>query len=247
MKKKRSAFSAVSSSDALYVSWEHILRNASARSRRSHGVDEQTILDFHRNPVQNCRTISDDLRNGTFQFLPLIAHLVPKDDGKNRVICVPTVRDRIVQRSISDYLASGDRCKLNTDVSYGFLPGKSVRHAAVRAKSLRGERNWAYKTDITRFFDEIKRDRLREAIRTSVRDRSLHGILNLASSCEIDEQRESRRAKIKKEGIVEGRGVASGHAAVAFLCKPHPSEIRSHDQRGRHQDDSVRRRPSVSG
>jgi retron-type reverse transcriptase len=205
VKKKRSAFSAVSSSDALYVAWEHILRNASARSRRSHGVDEQTILDFHRNPVQNCRTISDDLRNGTFQFLPLIAHLVPKDDGKNRVICVPTVRDRIVQRSISDYLASGDRCKLNTDVSYGFLPGKSVRHAAVRAKSLRGERNWAYKTDITRFFDEIKRDRLREAIRTSVRDRSLHGILNLASSCEIDEQRESRRGpKSKRKELLKG-------------------------------------------
>ncbi|MEX0734327.1 MAG: reverse transcriptase domain-containing protein [Steroidobacteraceae bacterium] len=218
VKTRHSAFSAVSSFDALHLAWKYMLRRASARSRRSHGVDSQTILDFDRNPSRNCHTIANDLRHGSFAFSSLIAHLIPKDDGRNRVICVPTVRDRIVQRSISDYLASGDRCKLNTDVSYGFLQGKSVKHAAMRAKTLRNEHQWAYKTDITRFFDEIERNRLHEVIGTSVRDRSLHKILKLASCCEIEEAQETRRTKIKKEGIIEGRGVRQGMPLSPFFA-----------------------------
>jgi RNA-directed DNA polymerase len=213
-----SAFALATSPDALRLAWAHILSNSTARSRRSHGIDFQTINDFDSNPTGNCRSLSRDLRDGYFHFSPLVAHLIPKKDGRYRVICVPTVRDRIVQRAISDFLASGDRCGLRNSVSFGFIPGRSVERAAKLAKKLRRENRWAYKTDITSFFDEIKRDVLRKAIQKSVREKSLHGLLTQASNSEIHESKRTRSESIKRAGIHEGVGLRQGMPLSPFFA-----------------------------
>jgi RNA-directed DNA polymerase len=84
---------------------------------------------------------------GGYQFSMLRAVPIPKEHGRYRIICIPTVRDRIVQRAVNAYLAKGDRCRLANEVSYGFIPNRSVEKAVKRAAELRREKKWAYKTD----------------------------------------------------------------------------------------------------
>ena len=105
-----SALSKTSSLISLHDAWNYINRKSRGNKRNSSGIDNQSINDFAQNLERNLLGIRAALRSsGGYQFQSLRAHLIPKANGKTRVICVPTVQDRIVQRAISDYLAEGYR------------------------------------------------------------------------------------------------------------------------------------------
>ena len=209
----------VSSRESLERAWGTLLSRSTVRSRKSSGIDDETLTDFNRDPPAGCRRLSEQVRaTGAYRFSSLRPHLIPKSGNKYRVICVPTVRDRIVQRAVSEFLATDDRCGLANDVSFGFIPNRSVKKAAQRARCLRCNQPWAYKTDIASFFDSIPRDVLRDKIRLHVRDRSLHPLLIAASECEIQPSNPSQAKNIKKAGIKAGFGVRQGMPLSPFFA-----------------------------
>ena len=215
----RNALSVSGSFHKLNQAWETLFSRSSNRSRHTRGFDDESMLDFARNKDSNLRTIGRELATSRpYGFSPLIAHLIPKTNGGNRVICIPTVRDRIVQRSLSDFFAVGDKCRLDNQVSFGFIPGKSVKKAARKSCDLRATKRWAYKTDISKFFDNIERDRLAQAISKFVREKSLHPILVAAANCEIAEDSQERRKKIAQAGICSGKGVRQGMPLSPFFA-----------------------------
>ena len=213
------ALQIISATANLQAAWLKLFERSTARSRRSSGVDDETLIDFDASPLARCRLLSQQLRNKSgYQFSALQAHLVPKKDGRDRVICVPTVRDRVVQRAIVDFLSKGDRCGLANAVSFGFIPGRSVEKAVERARALRREFPWAYKTDISSFFDSIPRSVLHERIRRYVHGRSLHRLLIAASESEIQATSGSREKRIKQAGIMKGRGIRQGMPLSPFFA-----------------------------
>ena len=215
----RTALDVVSSSASLERAWRTLYSRSTLRSRLSSGVDEETLLDFDRHPSAVCRSLSQQLREfGGYKFSELRAYLIPKSAHKDRVICVPTVRDRVVQRALVEFLANGDRCGLANAVSYGFIPNRSVEKAVQRARSLRRELPWVYKTDIASFFDAIPRAVLRDKIRRHVRDRSLRQVLIAASECEIKSNSASHAKRIKQAGIHAGAGVRQGMPLSPFFA-----------------------------
>lgn len=219
MRIVRSALAAVSRFDAVHTAWKSLFERSSARSRKSSGVDDESLLDFDRSPAAGCRNISHQMRDpGGYSFSALRPVPVPKGEDRYRIICVPTVRDRIVQRALNQFLASGDRCGLANEVSYGFIPNRSVEKAVKQAQQLRRGKRWVYKTDITTFFDSIHRDTLRDKIVRHVRDRSLHDILIAASQCEIAPTYRSNAKKIESAGIKAGRGVRQGMPLSPFFA-----------------------------
>lgn len=214
----KSALLIISSINSLRDAWNYINGKAHGSSRNSAGIDNQSINDFAQNLERNLLGIRAALiSSGGYQFQSLKAHLIPKTNGKTRVICVPTVQDRIVQRAISDYLAEGDKCKLVNNVSYGFIRGRGVKKAANRAKNLREKRPWAYKTDITSFFDKVDRQSLNTTIAKKVRSSSLHKFLIDATKCEIYEPKLQRQKTIKKQGIIAGNGIRQGMPLSPFF------------------------------
>ena len=89
--------------------------------------------------------------------------------------------------------------------------------AAASAVALRNLKPWVYKTDITKFFDEINRETLKDVIRRKVRHRSLHNMLIDAASREISEPNKSRAAKVKKLGVMKNCGVRQGMPLSPFF------------------------------
>lgn len=214
-----SALLGAASIESLERAWRRMFARSTRTSRRSSGVDNQTILDFDANHIAYCRDLSRIIRRDLgFPFSPLRAFFVPKSSGGERVICIPTVRDRVVQRAISDFLASGDRCRLQNEVSFGFLPGRSVEKAVKQAIRLRSAKRWAYKADIASFFDSIPREVLTNAIRRHVLDRSLHRLLIQASCCEIAVANLTQENKLRSAGIRVGHGIRQGMPLSPFFA-----------------------------
>ncbi|WP_158035417.1 reverse transcriptase domain-containing protein [Herbaspirillum camelliae] len=187
-----------------------MLTKSSAASRRTEGVDGTSINDFDQNASAAIRRLSGELRSKEFQFQRLKPVTITKTNGKKRVIAIPTVRDRIVQRALVNFLSEKYALKLANSISYGFIKKRSVKQAAQNAVAMRKAHPWVFKTDVTAFFDNIQRDTLRVAIERFVKDRSLHGILFQAMACEIDDSRPAVKKRVKEQGIKAGQGIRQG-------------------------------------
>jgi len=146
------AFGKALSRDTVLQAWREIYQNSSSASRNTLGSDEISINDFEHHYKNHLAHLSRDLRSDKFQFQSLRPYLIPKPSGKFRLICVPTVRDRIVQRALVNYLSEKYRPQLANKISYGFIKGRSVKQAAKTGCALRASRPWVFKTDITAFF-----------------------------------------------------------------------------------------------
>ena len=210
----RSSLENLATTSNLRTVWYEFWRNA--RRQESSGVDNETPGNFNQYLERNLYALRKQIIAG-YKFSPLVAHAIPKPDGKrDRIVCVPTVRDRIVQRAVGKHLS--DRAKrlgIENDASFGFIRSSSksprgVAAARDRAVSLRREHGWAYKSDITSFFDRIPRHDLFELIKRTLRTPSLEKLLCAAIECEIDESNPYVKRKVRKAGILPGHGVRQG-------------------------------------
>lgn len=203
---------------ALRKAWQKISKgklNKPGAARVGH--DGQSLESFARRLEAEISVISRELRAGKYAFSKLDPYFIPKKDGKERVICVPTVADRLVQRAILDSISAKQRWQTNP-VSYGFVTDGGVERAVMKAVEYRGEAPWVFKTDITKFFDRVSRDLLRSRIRLIVKQRSVIPLLLAAVDCEIRPRRASHVARIRALGIVEGRGVRQGMPLSPFFA-----------------------------
>lgn len=183
----RSALTSISTVDQLRSAWEHVYGKASPSSRLTIGSDGESLDSVRPHIGDLLGRLSYELRHQQFAFHPLRAVVVRKKNGKDRVICVPTVQDRIVQRSLLMYLSTLNRLRILNQASYGFIPGLSspVRAAGEYACRLRKAHPWVYKTDISAFFDNIPRPELIAKIDAGVRAVTIRRLLGQAAKCEI--------------------------------------------------------------
>lgn len=202
--------------------WGRFWRHAS--KKQSSGIDGITAAGFNANQARNLQSLQSQLRH-EYRFDRLVAHPVPKPDGKkDRIICVPTIRDRLVQRLIGEYLSDhGKRYGIENDASYGFIRTTSEKRRGVgaardRAIKLRCAHPWAYKSDITAFFDRIPREDLLEIVKRTIRTPSLYPLLEGAINCEIDTGSPSIRRKVEDAGIKKGVGVRQGMPLSPFFA-----------------------------
>ncbi len=138
--------------------------------------------------------------------------------GKFRSICVPTVNDRIVQRATLNFLTAKYGARLANQISYGFIKGRTVYDAAERACRLREKHGWAFKTDISAFFDTVDRRLLHDRIAHEIRHRSLHRLLIEAANCEIENPVGTQKKRLADLGIKEGLGIRQGMPLSPFFA-----------------------------
>ena len=81
------------------VAWESVKAN-----KGSSGIDEKSIQDFEENLKDNLYKIWNRMSSGTYFPPPVMAVEISKNDGRIRVLGIPTVSDRVAQSTTKLYL-----------------------------------------------------------------------------------------------------------------------------------------------
>jgi RNA-directed DNA polymerase len=204
------------STKRLYQVWRSS-RDATVHAARP-GVDGITAQQFAAKLDSNLRATSKSLREGKYGPSRLKAVFIPKPNSdKERLICIPTVRDRVVQRTIVEYLVTNKKLPIYNSSSYGFLKGRGVQAAISRAIDLRSIHDWCLKTDIEAFFDRIPRQYLKARVAAALPSHSLTPLIWKVIDCEI-KINAALRPKIRKQGIRLGIGVRQGMPLSPILA-----------------------------
>ncbi len=191
------------------------------RLRRScFGIDRQTGSDFDRQLGYEFYRLRERAF-GKFRPDGLLAIAKPKPTGGNRIICVPTIADRLLQFALlAELRPSLERRGLLNDVSYGLIrsSNRGVRDARDRAVELRSRYPWVYKADIQKFFDNVPRGAVKEIACRVIQQRSLHGVVLGFVDAEISDGFEQDwEHVVAQAGIKKGRGVRQGMPLSPYL------------------------------
>jgi len=123
------------------------------------GKNSEEILIFHAELEQNLAGLAADLHTGAYQHSGYRERVIA--DKKERRLLIASVRDRLVHRLIYERLISDFDHRFDPDVYSGRV-GKGLDKALCRTQTLLKRRNciYAWRTDIYRFFDNIRHDTL---------------------------------------------------------------------------------------
>ncbi|WP_316160165.1 reverse transcriptase domain-containing protein [Bradyrhizobium sp. SZCCHNRI20481] len=200
----------------LYLAWKSS-RDATSNPGRP-GIDGLTAERFGARIEEQISALSSELRTGTYRPYRLRPVFIPKpDSSKERLICIPAVRDRVVQKAIVSYLVTTEKFPIENEFSFGFVRGRGTLHAIERALELRNRYAWCLKTDIEAFFDRISRSDAKLRVSKSLKNSSLTPLVHQFIDCEI-KSNITTRSKLLKQGIVAGRGLRQGMPLSPILA-----------------------------
>ena len=156
----------------LHTAWRRVKANAGAP-----GIDGMTVDAFPAFGREHWPRIRSALMSGTYRPAPVRRVFIPKPDGSQRPLGVPTVLDRVIQQALAQVLTPLFEDGFS-DHSYGFRAGRNA-HQAVRAVEACWQegRRYAVDCDLKSFFDTVGHDRLMGQLREKVRDREVLGLI----------------------------------------------------------------------
>jgi len=152
---------------------DHLRQSYFALKRNSApGVDGHTWQQYGQDLENNLRDLGSRLQRGAYRPKPVKRQYIAKDDGRQRPIGIPSLEDKIVQRTTAEVL----NAIYETDFkgfSYGFRPGRSQHNAldAVSVGIYQKKVNWVLDADIRGFFDNINHEWLIKFIEHRIADK----------------------------------------------------------------------------
>jgi len=152
--------------DILSQAWEEVRRNGG-----SAGIDGVSIADVEREGMEQflCQIVQD-MKAGTYRPKPVLRVYIPKPDGRQRPLGIPTVRDRVVQQAckiVIEPIFEANFC----DSSYGFRPKRSAQQAVSEVKKTLITGWWVVDADIQSYFDTIDHTILLSLLQRRISDR----------------------------------------------------------------------------
>ena len=142
-------------------------------NKGSPGVDGMRVSQLPGYLEKHWPEVRKRLLAGSYRPQPVKRVRIPKPDGGERLLGIPTVLDRLIQQAILQVLQPRWDGTFS-EHSYGFRPGRSARQAVGQAQRYIEEGNgWVVDIDLERFFDRINHDRLMSRMARRVADKRL--------------------------------------------------------------------------
>ena len=143
----------------VYDAWKRVKANRGAA-----GIDDETIAAFEKNLPRNLYTIWNRMASGSYFPPPVKEVGIPKKSGGIRFLGVPTVRDRVAQTVVKEYLEQLLEPIFDPD-SYGYRPLRSAQDAVRVTRQRCWKYDWLFEFDVKGAFDNLDHDLLMKALR----------------------------------------------------------------------------------
>jgi RNA-directed DNA polymerase len=194
--------------DVLWRAWEEVKANGG-----SAGVDGVSLEEVERQGVALfLEAIAGDLKAGRYKPQPVLRVYIPKPDGRQRPLGIPTVRDRVVQQACGIVIEPIFEANFQ-DHSYGFRPKRSAAQAVRAVDKVLKRGWWVVEADIQGYFDAIDHDLLLTLVKRRVSDRRVLKLLSQWLKAGVMEEGQWRATEL---GSPQG-GVISPLMANIYL------------------------------
>ena len=116
------------------------------------------MTDLRGHLQQHWPAIRERLRAGHYQPSAVRRVRIPKPQGGELALGIPTVQDRLIQQALHQVLSPLLEPAFSAS-SYGFRPGRSTHQAVSAMRGYIGEgRRWVADIDLAAFFDRVNHD-----------------------------------------------------------------------------------------
>ena len=145
--------------------WKRVKTN-----KGSAGVDGMTIRDAVDYLKSHWLRIKESLLKGTYRPEPVRRVMIPKSDGTERQLGIPTVLDRVIQQALLQVLQPQIDPTFS-EHSYGFRPKRSAHQAVLKAQEyVQSGRVFVVDVDLEKFFDRVNHDVLMSRLEKRIGD-----------------------------------------------------------------------------
>ncbi len=175
----------------------------------SAGVDKESLEIFQVDLLNNLYKLWNRLSSGSYFPKPVREVTIPKANGSQRILGIPTVSDRIAQQVIKAYIEPRLEAEFDKN-SYGYRPLKSAHQAVESVRNNVRDYAWVIDMDIKNFFDEVNHELLMKALACHVEERWVK--MYIQRWLEISSQSFDGTLKVK-----EGKGTPQGGVISPLL------------------------------
>jgi RNA-directed DNA polymerase len=199
-----------------------ILGYAYARCRANGGaagVDGQTFEAIEAyGATRWLEELAQELKGKTYRPQAVRRVWIPKADGKQRPLGIPTIRDRVVQRAVVLVLEPIFEADLPPE-QYAYRAGRSA-HEAVRAVQGLVDRGYTevVDADLSGYFDSIPHTELMKSVARRVSDRHLLHLIKAWLEAAVEETDEQERVRRTTRNKDDGRGTPQGGVLSPLLA-----------------------------
>jgi len=183
------------------------------------GVDKQTFDDIEKYGLEKwLGELTEELKNKTYQASPVRRVWIPKADGKQRPLGIPTIRDRVVQTAAVFVLEPIFEADLQPE-QHAYRPGRSALDAVKEVTGwLRAGYTEVVDADLSGYFDTIPHHELKQCVARRVSDRYMLQLITKWLEAPVEETDESGRTRRTTRNKDEGRGTPQGGVASPLLA-----------------------------
>jgi group II intron reverse transcriptase/maturase len=188
-------------------------------NRGAAGVDEQTFADIEASGLEAwLDELTEELRQKTYRPQAVRRVWIPKADGKQRPLGIPTVKDRVVQMAVVLVIEAIFEADLQPE-QYAYRAERSALDAVQEVKRLlRSGHTEVVDADLSGYFDSIPHAELLRCLARRISDGRLLALLARWLEMPVEETDDKGNTQRTTRNKDEGRGTPQGAPLSPLLA-----------------------------